>query len=121
MVFYSIVNSRVELLKGPTVVPAHYSEFTYIASLQHYPSGENFCTGTLITKKHIITVAHCIENKRIEEVRIAFVVASLSETIWTYLLNSWVTYDKWAHGRSIIKEPIPHDIAVLEVGRITLC
>lgn len=94
---------------------AHYGEFAYVASLQYYPDAENFCTGSLITRKHVITAAHCIVDERPEDVRIAFEAVSLEAVVPTFIVASWLTYDDWADRLGIQKDPGAHDIAIVTV------
>lgn len=114
--FFNIVISRVESLIGSKITSGSYGEFSFIASIRTYPQRKNFCTGTLITKKHVITSKHCIVNKKPEQIRIVFEFVSLQEVAIAYEVASWVTYDSWADRLGIPKDQIDHNIATIEVS-----
>lgn len=39
------------------------NQWPWLAALVHYPTHQFFCGGTLISRNHALTAAHCIQNK----------------------------------------------------------
>lgn len=110
------MTSRVESLIGVKVRPAVNGDFPFIASLQHHPNGDHFCTGTFIMTKYVITTAHCLYGETPQGIRILLGVISSQAVTTRHTVASWLTYDHWAHQLGLLVEPgVFHDIAVVQV------
>ncbi|XP_058810017.1 uncharacterized protein LOC131675163 isoform X2 [Phymastichus coffea] len=60
-------------LMGDRVVVAEPNEFPFVVSFREKSmSGlfQHFCTGSLITRKHVISAAECFEGKILSEIRV---------------------------------------------------
>lgn len=51
------VNRKMRIVGG---VPAEQNEFPWMVALTR--KGKFYCGATLITKKHLLTAAHCVEG-----------------------------------------------------------
>lgn len=110
------VNSRVESLKGQKTIATRHGEFPFIATFQYYPEGQNYCTGALITNKHVITAAHCVDYEEPAGIKILFEDANSQEIVIAYSVLTWVTYNSWANRLNIPQGSVPHDIAIVQVS-----
>ncbi|XP_058797603.1 trypsin-like [Phymastichus coffea] len=112
---------KADPLEGKHVFPVEPPQFPFIVSLrqksfQDILTSQHFCTGSLITQKHVITAAHCFQE------RIEFEVeAIVSQQNWTrpslsYEIDSWLTYNSWApaNGKTI-EFPI-NDVAIVKLS-----
>jgi secreted trypsin-like serine protease len=88
-------------LYGQKVRNARRTEFPFIVSIIRIPNPSNallpnhICTGTLITRRDVVTCEHCIVDERIQRVRIIVGILDVREGVRHKALW-WMTYDNWA-------------------------
>lgn len=107
---------------GNNVKPAETMEFPFVVSLSFSKQSReklrylyHFCGGSLITDKHVITAAHCIENKQPLEVLVMVGSVDLNEGKM-HTIRSWITYNEWARENNMLTEFPLNDIAVIVVS-----
>lgn len=112
--------SHEAALIGENVRDAQPSdELSFVVSIARKPHSRfsfrnlHFCTGTLISRKSVLTARHCLISKKVNEV---IIIAGSTDVILgkKYYPQSWVKFDEWSHstgnGQSV------HDIAVIRVN-----
>ncbi len=63
--------STLRMVNGSLPTAAHPSSWSAVALVDPF-SGESFCSGTLIAPDLVVTAAHCIFDKRPEEIEVFF-------------------------------------------------
>lgn len=64
----------------------------------------------------MMTVGHCVTNRKPKEIQVTFELTSSPETATAYKVASYLTYDKWVAKNRKKKDAGTHDIAVLQVS-----
>lgn len=121
-------SSNANPLIGETVSRASDREFPSVVSLGTIPAdhpSNHFCTGTLISQKHVLTCAHCVDimNEKEKEWKTkSNIVVTVDSTAVTqgvkYPIAKWITFKKWIQDNhiSLIGDAnLYHDIAVVTV------
>jgi hypothetical protein len=105
---------------GANIFDAQENEFDFVVSLMKKgiltsnPVMDHICTGTLITRKDIVTAEHCIRGRDISRTEIMLGSVDLKKC-FTYYILWWITYEEWAEIEKIHLEFILNDIAVIRV------
>ncbi|KAJ8670113.1 hypothetical protein QAD02_001372, partial [Eretmocerus hayati] len=125
ILFYlSISLSCVEPLIGNSVRPALDKEFPFVVSIvdksKDLSSGlplaqRIFCGGTVVTTKHVLTIANCLRGKSSQQLQI-FGGSSDIRLCDSYDVSSWKSYNKWALENGASQEYIAYDIAMITLS-----
>lgn len=96
------------------------NEYPFIASIglkarNFLEKRYHFCGGSLITRTHVLTAAHCVENRRYSEMDVVIGEINLRNALYTYEVDNWITYNDWAQSRNISIVLSYNDIAILTV------
>lgn len=62
-----INNPKQGLIVGGGGFKSKRNEWPWLAALIHQPTQSFFCGGTLISQNHVLTAAHCIQNKGVTD------------------------------------------------------
>lgn len=116
---------RGEAIQGVNVKDANENEFPFAVALSLVNNGTNpipptvrvFCSGSLITRKHVLTAEHCIIKKHVNEVEI--LVGSVNLNLCkAYDPKKFMTYQQWKYKVSNKFPLYYHDVAVITVTTI---
>lgn len=87
--------------------------FPWVAGLLN-EMGFNFCGAALIGKRHLLTAAHCLRNKRAEQLK---VVVGHADVDIAYLFNNVVNVERLIVHDKFVHADWAHDIALIKVDR----
>ncbi|XP_058797250.1 chymotrypsin B-like [Phymastichus coffea] len=111
-----LFTARVEPLSGQEIVAANDLEFPFMASIQDN-NGYHLCSGVLIAHLLVITVKHCLENKILGNIRIAFGMTDLQQTFQMCKISGYYTYDDWAARLHLSEGSDTENIAMVKLVR----
>ncbi|KAJ8669114.1 hypothetical protein QAD02_000373 [Eretmocerus hayati] len=80
------------------------------------PVEYDYCIGTIITNRHVMTSASCLNDKPVERIRVCGRMSS-NKCRKIFDVSSSVTYKKWAQQNGFAKMDDLHDIAVIMISR----
>jgi secreted trypsin-like serine protease len=109
----------VEALIGSNVRSATEKEFPFIVAIvksysQNVMDDDYICAGTLISKKNILTSAHCIEDQYTYGVTIRIGSSYVNQASIHYV-QWWMTFQQWAEQTNYIIRFAKNDIAIISV------
>ncbi|XP_011495567.1 PREDICTED: uncharacterized protein LOC105360373 [Ceratosolen solmsi marchali] len=90
----------VNAIIGNNVRQVNTGEFKFIVSLMKInransiPNEAHYCTGSLITRKDVLSCAHCLDEEELESSQVLIGSSDLrfGEMLYIYW---WITYDQW--------------------------
>ncbi|KAJ8667988.1 hypothetical protein QAD02_009651, partial [Eretmocerus hayati] len=107
---------HVESLDSQNARFADLDEFPSVVSIgykdAYNPITSQFCSGTVITRKHVMTHSLCLLQKSKSRIQV-FGGSTDILLCDRYDVESWIKYNKWALANKIPGEPWTHQIAIL--------
>ncbi|XP_058797620.1 uncharacterized protein LOC131667889 isoform X2 [Phymastichus coffea] len=92
---------KADPLMGKRIFRADPQKFFFIVSFRQKDSealldSEHFCTGSVITQIHVITAAHCFEERIESEIEVITVGQYWIRSYVYHGIDYWLLYDPWA-------------------------
>ncbi|XP_011501473.1 PREDICTED: trypsin iota-like [Ceratosolen solmsi marchali] len=105
---------------GENVKQVRNNEYPYIVSIVKIStvpteSIVHICTGTLIAKRDVITIGHCLINQHIWSIRVMVGSIHLDAGLKFYPLW-WKMYNEWAEKNNFSHKNLIDDIAVMRLS-----
>ena len=111
--------SNAEPIVGANIRTPNEHEYPFLVSLGYvsYVQGEqenHFCTGSLISERHVVTSAHCVAN--VPPWNIQVHVGSVDLRAGRkYSVSSWKMFSQWARENRQIFNYNINDVVVIKV------
>ncbi|KAJ8664643.1 hypothetical protein QAD02_006305 [Eretmocerus hayati] len=119
---YSTKYSLVVSLEGSNIKNVKGNEYPFVVSLSYKPShtdskkNNHFCGGTLISKKHVLTAKHCLEDESIADIQVMTrPLGWFLKKPKVFSVKSVDTYEGWARARGKSSVSCLEDLAILEL------
>ncbi|KAJ8664487.1 hypothetical protein QAD02_006149 [Eretmocerus hayati] len=109
---------KAEPLAGGPVRIAKTNEFQSVVSIGKKHGGPNLqlnqlCTGTVITKRHVLATARCLENKNANDLEVFGGSANISQCT-KYSVMGWMNYNDFIfHDKRRAFEQPDYNIAII--------
>ena len=107
-------------MTGPGVRQVHGNEFPFVVSIGVISDRDaelnHICTGSLISRRHILTASHCMEDLKLGLVQVSIGSSDL-RAAEKFQVNWWITYDNWLEDNGIPDDLRLSDIAIITVNK----
>lgn len=109
--------SQAHPMRGINVRDATSSDnLTFVVSLGYKNRiGSHLCTGSLITRRSVLTCQHCINREQISNIEVTVGSTNL-HLGQKYGIDSWRSFDQWYYQVKELLDDTGDDIAILRVG-----
>ncbi|KAJ8687699.1 hypothetical protein QAD02_023493 [Eretmocerus hayati] len=112
--------TRADPLSGQNVRHARKDEFPFVTifSVKDNLGTQKYCSGSLISKRHVLTAAQCLPvlNQSIDKIKIC--VSLSDKTVCNaYGSNESIAYNEWSKKRGKKPEFDLNDIAIIKLTR----
>ncbi|XP_011495580.1 PREDICTED: uncharacterized protein LOC105360385 [Ceratosolen solmsi marchali] len=110
----------VNALIGVEVRSAHVREFPFLVAFKHinvinpHATRDHICTGSLISRSHVLSAEQCIRNRNKNETAILHGTNSLSSCV-QYSIEWWITFGEWSNYRNRQVEYDNNDISITKL------
>jgi V8-like Glu-specific endopeptidase len=105
---------------GHNIRDAQENEYSYVVSLMQIdcfltnPQYDHICTGTLVTRKDVVTSEHCVQDRELDDTKLMVGAVNLWQSR-SYNILWWISYEQWAVSHNIVIEFDLNDVAVIRV------
>jgi secreted trypsin-like serine protease len=112
---------NIEALIGRSVREVEEGEFPNVVCIARYSIHPNLlqynikCTGTLVSRDHILTSDHCFQNMGLRSLYVLVGSRDLRQTTRHYIYW-WLTFNNWASTQDMEIEFDTNDIAIIKVN-----
>ena len=111
--------SNAEPLVGQNVRRVRGNEFPFVVAI-----GNNFfqdlqdhiCTGSLISRNHVLTAASCLKNVALERLRVKIGSSDILSAN-DFEVSWWLSYEEWAQLNNMPPDHEDHDVAIIKVTK----
>jgi secreted trypsin-like serine protease len=110
-------------LVGENVVPVEHRDYSFIVSFMNFDlvnfdrAHNHLCTGSLLTRTHVLSAAHCIANRLKNETVILFGSNNLNQCVGHQILW-WINYIEWAEYRRRHIQFETNDLSITRVNEL---
>jgi secreted trypsin-like serine protease len=93
------------------------TEFPYMVSLRNYKKEQLLCGGAIINNEHILTAAHCFENRKKSDIRVYVgTTSSRNYSVPFHKIRSVASHPNYLRINNKNRWTVLNDIAVVFVS-----